>query len=405
MFKSTSSPFSKHPEDYFSSSYEPFDAYSHQRLRNEFSQHGLLKLEHIGDFSPLTPKSNISPINDDKYDHCYNFLQDHYHQEMDNNCDLSFQTQFPEELEPLSIYASEEEETNQQQSPNLNEEILIESPYKPFTSIEKIILSSPFSQRHINFDTEATNVFQSSTSRKDDMNDYEWPLLSFTDECLNLKQALQNEVKLESRQTRSTKQVQKPKTSPIIRPLKVTEKEVSTPKKQSNLSNKSKKISKTSRSTSISSQTSTTSPLLSSSSSFHDKQNQIEGQLTRKIVKNFGKAIAAFACSSNAKPLLMQFVRNDLKKYSKFLQFVYEIKDTIEGNRRLKLLLQHQDEDNLQTKQNKDIFRHAAEIFMQGHVYKWLWNSHVENKALHSKLIGQVRIRIQNPDRLDNLTN
>ena len=398
MYKSSSSRFFK-SEDYFLNCFEPFDAYSHHKLRHQLSQNGLLKVELLEDISPTIAKSNVSPINDDKYEESYNFLQDQYHQELDNNCDLSFQTQFPEELEPLSIYASEEEETKKQST---NQEILIESPYKSFTCMEKIFLSSPLSQRHINCDTEARNIYQASTSRKDDMNNDDCLLFSSIDECLNLEQAPQNEVKLESREIRNEKQKNKTKASPVIKQLRVAG-EAGDHNMPSNLSKKSKKISKLNRSTSISSSIST--PTSKSSSSSFQKQNQIEGNLTRKIVKNFGKAIAAFSCSANAKPLLMQYVHGDLKKYSKFLQFIYEIKDTIEGNRRLKLLLQHQDEDNSQTKQNKDIFRHAAEIFMRGHVYKWLWNSHVENKALHSKLIGQVRIRIENPDLLDSLTN
>jgi len=40
--------------------------------------------------------------------------------------------------------------------------------------------------------------------------------------------------------------------------------------------------------------------------------------LTRKIVKNFGKAIAAFAASTNAKDSVLMYVNNDMAKYKSF---------------------------------------------------------------------------------------
>jgi len=40
--------------------------------------------------------------------------------------------------------------------------------------------------------------------------------------------------------------------------------------------------------------------------------------LTRKIVKNFGKAIAAFAASGMSKDAVLEFVNNDLLKYKMF---------------------------------------------------------------------------------------
>ena len=384
MYKSSSSPFFKTP-DHCANCYEQFEAYSHQRDRQEFTPPSrYLKLEFLGDnlFSPAQKSSIISSlIKDDKYAANYNFLQDHHDQKMEDNCELSFQTQFPEELGLLSIYVTEEK-------------------------IGKRLFNSPYSQRRINFDDEIKDNYQSSTSRKEDINDLDvWSLLNSKEEYNNFEQSLQNEIKLGSKKTKSTKEKNQLKANSIIAPPMFIQK-TRKAKKKKNLIKKSKKIMKKKRVTAISSPISTSTSLRSpSSSSFHEKQNPIEERLTRKIVKNFGKAIAAFACSVNAKPLIMQFVHNDVKKYSRFLQFVYEIKDTIEGNRRLKLLLQHQPEDNLQTRINKDIFKYSARIFMQGHVYKWLWNSHVENKDLHAKLIGKVRIRIENPDLLDHLTN
>jgi len=55
--------------------------------------------------------------------------------------------------------------------------------------------------------------------------------------------------------------------------------------------------------------------------------------------------------------------------------------------------------------ENKKIFDFVANLFMEGAVYRWLWNSHVENKSLHHKLVGSMRLRIKNPALLDRLTN
>jgi len=40
---------------------------------------------------------------------------------------------------------------------------------------------------------------------------------------------------------------------------------------------------------------------------------------------------------------------------------------------------------------------------MKRHVHRWIWNSNVENKELHAKLVPAVRIRITHPELLDNL--
>lgn len=61
--------------------------------------------------------------------------------------------------------------------------------------------------------------------------------------------------------------------------------------------------------------------------------------MTRKIVKNFGKAIASFACSEKAEPILDKALNNNKELKKKFITFVYENKEFIEGNRRLKHLL------------------------------------------------------------------
>lgn len=62
-------------------------------------------------------------------------------------------------------------------------------------------------------------------------------------------------------------------------------------------------------------------------------------QLTRKIVKNYGKAIASFACSDKAEPILDKALKFNKVLKKKFINFVYENKEFIEGNRRLKHLL------------------------------------------------------------------
>jgi len=178
------------------------------------------------------------------------------------------------------------------------------------------------------------------------------------------------------------------KMSAPARPKRSRAAVVSKPQPTKMISSRSKKISKVPKSSKQSSQ----------------KQAVPKVLLTRKIVKNFGKAIAAFSCSLTAKNLILGFINGDEERYTNFLQFIYEVKDTIEGNRRLKLLLQIQPEDDENTVINKKIFTFAARTFMSGYVYRWLWNSHVENKVLHAQLVGQVRIRIFYPELLDRLT-
>lgn len=126
--------------------------------------------------------------------------------------------------------------------------------------------------------------------------------------------------------------------------------------------------------------------------------------LTRKIVKNFGKAIASFACCDKALLIVNKLIKNNPQKKDSFKNFVYDHKEFIEGNRRLMQLLTITSEDDKDTKRNKSIFKLLAEIFMKRYVQQWLWNSKLVNKELHASLIKDMRRRIKHPELLEHLS-
>ena len=133
-------------------------------------------------------------------------------------------------------------------------------------------------------------------------------------------------------------------------------------------------------------------------------QKEKPPQLTRKIVKNYGKAIASFACSEKAQPILDKLLKNDTELKKKFISFVYENKEFIEGNRRLRHLLTISENDNNEVKRNKKILKIIAELFMKRYVQQWLWNSKLVNKELHAQLICEMRKRIKYPEQLEQLS-
>jgi hypothetical protein len=147
----------------------------------------------------------------------------------------------------------------------------------------------------------------------------------------------------------------------------------------------------------------TNDPLLSKKSKKIQKEKS--SQLTRKIVKNYGKAIASFACSEKAQPLLDKLLKKNQEFKKKFVSFVYENKEFIEGNRRLRHLLTVFSTDDGDVKRNKRVLKVVAELFMKKYVHQWLWNSKLVNKELHAQLICDMRKRIKFPDQLEHLSN
>jgi len=126
-------------------------------------------------------------------------------------------------------------------------------------------------------------------------------------------------------------------------------------------------------------------------------------KLTRKIVKNFGKAIASFATSEKALQIIEKSFSDCDRK--KFKDFVYEHKECIEGNRRFKQLLTVSNDDPLDTRENKRIFKRISEIFMKTYVHQWIWNSKLLKKEDHAQLVSEMKKRIQNPRLLESLSN
>jgi len=128
-------------------------------------------------------------------------------------------------------------------------------------------------------------------------------------------------------------------------------------------------------------------------------------KLNRKIVKNFGKAIASFACSDKALKIIEKTIRYQSSSREKFINFVYDHKECIEGNRRFKQLLTVDEDDTRDIKENKILFKKMANIFMKSYVHQWIWNSKLMNKDLHAQLVGEMKKRITNPNLLESLSN
>jgi len=128
-------------------------------------------------------------------------------------------------------------------------------------------------------------------------------------------------------------------------------------------------------------------------------------KLNRKIVKNFGKAIASFACSEKALKIIDKTIKYRNSNQKMFRSFVYEHKECIEGNRRFKQLLTIDQDDTIDVQENKMLFKKMAEIFMKNYVHQWIWNSKLMNKDLHAQLVGEMKKRISNPNLLESLSS
>lgn len=146
----------------------------------------------------------------------------------------------------------------------------------------------------------------------------------------------------------------------------------------------------------------TSSPVIKLSKATKKITASKPAKLNRKIVKNFGKAIASFACSEKALRIIDKSLKYSTRK--KFLSFVYEHKECIEGNRRFRQLLTIYDSDTAEAQENKAFFRKISMIFMRTYVHQWIWNSKIQNKDLHAQLVSEMKRRIQNPSLLESLS-
>ena len=145
------------------------------------------------------------------------------------------------------------------------------------------------------------------------------------------------------------------------------------------------------------------------SSSTHDKVKyqkkstkvQIDG--CNNIVKNYGKAMAAFSISEAAIPYLKSFLILYQVKYERFADFVYSHKENIDCIGSLRNVLLINEEDSQETAVYKNIFKEICSIFLKYFAVNWIYNGKMTKKREHLNCRFHLMRRIANPSQFTYL--
>ena len=136
------------------------------------------------------------------------------------------------------------------------------------------------------------------------------------------------------------------------------------------------------------------------------KRNRIPGfcmtsessRAIKNIVKNYGRAICAFAVSKLARPYILDFSEKHGIIMNDFIQHVQNMKSKIDGLVHFRSLLLKEKDDDLTILAYKNLFKEISEIFIKYFSVNWIFHSKVHYKNAHLKFRFKVLRRIQNPE-------
>jgi len=119
---------------------------------------------------------------------------------------------------------------------------------------------------------------------------------------------------------------------------------------------------------------------------------------TKNIVKNYGRAICAFALSKMALPYLKKILEKEGVSLRQFTNYVKQIKGTIDGLFHFRNIILINSTDSPTLAGNKRVFVGISEVFVKFFSVNWIYNSRVFHKEAHLKFRFRVLRRIKHPE-------
>ena len=121
------------------------------------------------------------------------------------------------------------------------------------------------------------------------------------------------------------------------------------------------------------------------------------------IVKNYGKAMAAFAVSQEVIPYLEPLLQRYCIRYEDFSDFINIQKEDINciGNFRNVLLIH--EEDSQETGVFKTIFKEICLVFLKYFAVNWIYNGKMLRKREHLNCRFHIMRRVANPSKFTYL--
>lgn len=121
------------------------------------------------------------------------------------------------------------------------------------------------------------------------------------------------------------------------------------------------------------------------------------------IVKNYGKAMAAFAVSEAAIPYLQPFITSNRILYEEFADFVYSQKESIDCIGSLRNVLLIDETDSQETAVYKKIFKEICMVFLKYFSVNWIYNGKMTRKRDHLNCRFHLMRRVANPSQFTYL--
>ena len=119
---------------------------------------------------------------------------------------------------------------------------------------------------------------------------------------------------------------------------------------------------------------------------------------TKNIVKNYGKAIATFACSELSAPYLKEIFQEIDVPQSEFVDYIKKIKSSIEGIDSFRMALVIKDTDSKIHANCKRVFQKISEVFIKQFSVNWIYSSRIVHKITYLKYRFKMLRRVQNPE-------
>ena len=122
---------------------------------------------------------------------------------------------------------------------------------------------------------------------------------------------------------------------------------------------------------------------------------------SKNIVKNYGKALCAFASSRIAVPYILEIMAKnsydciDIPQFMETMKLKKETTNSMESLR--KLLIAEEGEKKVEQTQKK-LFKELSVVFIKYFSVNWIYNGKLLHKRAHLKFRFKMLRRIQNPE-------
>jgi len=135
------------------------------------------------------------------------------------------------------------------------------------------------------------------------------------------------------------------------------------------------------------------------------KSKPSESIVSKNVIKNYGKAMAAFACSKLSKPYLEDLAKKEDIVSADFTHYVATYKECTDSIGGLRSLLLATENDSEEVCTYKRVFKALCEIFLKYFSVNWIFSGKMNHKMLHLTLRFKMLRRVRNPEYFTYLTS